>query len=352
MRLALLFSILLLWSQPVAAQQLVGFEPAELRDGLARATDSIVALSAGPEIGTGTYDLEESDFFDEMDSTQIKIRIYAGPWIQLDKSGVTTLDGEAAPTEGLTIPPKPIPFAPRTRPFVYLNYGSNLAKARASRLPALRPFNNRGLSPRARVEFESTSLRGGGGIRFDLASWFSVLPTFTLSYNHVRGRAGGDLFDRAIIERDFNRSLVDWRSDSLTYIPELEFRFTLALNPVELRATLYLSYLETHVFSSTTSFQDNRTSSYLTVLLLEFDWNTGWDGFFGQEFHVVPAFRYSHIRGDAVAGLGTRHLLQAELALQFDTTDTVPFSARLGVHARYIFAVDVRAWSVGVSHEF
>jgi hypothetical protein len=350
-RLLALVSFLLLSAQPLVAQQLVGFEPAELRDGLARATDSIVALSAGPEIGTGTYDLQESDFFDEMDSTQFKIRIYAGPWIQLDKAGVTTLEGEA-PSEGLTLPPEPIPFAPRTRPFVYLNYGSNLATARASRLPPLRPFRGNALSSKAKIEFESTSLRGGGGIRFDLSSWFSLLPTFTVSYNHVRGRAKGTLFDRAILERDFNRSLVDWRSDSLTFIPELEFRFTLSLKPVELRATLYLSYLETRVFSSTTSFQDNQTNSNLTVLLLEFDWNTGWSGFFGQDFHVVPAFRYSHIHGDAVDGLGTRHLLQAELALQFDTTETVPFSARLGVHARYIFAVDVRAWSVGVSHEF
>ncbi|RMG14111.1 MAG: hypothetical protein D6731_10755, partial [Planctomycetota bacterium] len=243
--------------------------------------------------------------------------------------------------------------APRLRFFALLNYGSNTASSDARELPINGPLLGRRLSPKAAVELQSFSLRAGGGVRLDPFEWLAFLPTFTVSYNNVHGTPAGDRFDRLILQRDYSKLLVDWRSESITYVPQLEVRFAFDLTSfLQLGLTVYHSYLTTHVFSATSSLHRVSSRSWLTVLLLEFDFNTGWDGFYEQDLHIIPTFRYTNVQGDAVNGLGTHDLVSVELAVEFDTTETVPFSSRLGVHLRYVFGVHLRAWSVGASHEF
>ena len=239
----------------------------------------------------------------------------------------------------------PTPF-PRVRLFTLLNYGQATATS---------DFAIFGVG-RSELAVSTTSYRVGVGVKVDLCRYFSFLPTFSASYNNVRGDADGNGLDSALLRLVSNRRLVNWRSESFTFIPEVELRFMVPYDPwnFELRLTVELSYLETRTFSSSTPIHEFTSRSLIGALTTEFDWNTGYEffGVEGLELHVIPGIRYVQILGDAETALGTNEMIGAELSLVADTTEHVPFSSRLGVRATYLWGVELEAWAVSVAHEF
>lgn len=351
----------------------------QIRRGLTFASDSTVALSAGPGVGGANFRLKRSRFFERIESTQINLRIYLSanlavqetPDLVLDlmdsigqrvKEGPREESGEPTETPPQEEPAEersfedhfdfmagksddPTPF-PRVRLFTLLNYGDATAST---------DFAIFGVG-RSELKVSTTSYRVGLGLRLDLCRYFAALPTFSLAYNHVRGDADGNGLDSALLRLVSNRRLVNWRSETFTFIPELELRVMVPYEPwnFELRITGELSYLETRTFNASTPIHEFSSRSLIGALTTEFDWNTKYElfGVDGLELHVIPAIRYVHILGDADTALGTNEMVGAELSLEADTTDHVPFSSRLGVRGTYLWGVDLEAWSVSVSHEF
>ena len=350
----------------------------QVRRGLTFATDSTVALSAGPGVGGANFRLKRSRFFERISSTQVKLRIYLTPNLAVEETPDLVLEamdslrrrvkGEQDPDEepAPERPPEPegeeggfesafdfmgaaaddpTPF-PRVRLFTLLNYGQATATT---------DFAILGVG-RSELDVTTTSYRVGVGVKVDLCRYFSFLPTFSASYNNVRGDADGNGLDSALLRLVSNRRLVNWRSESFTFIPEVELRFMVPYDPwnFELRLTVELSYLETRTFSSSTPIHEFTSRSLIGALTTEFDWNTGYElfGVEGLELHVIPGIRYVQILGDAETALGTNEMIGAELSLVADTTEHVPFSSRLGVRATYLWGVELEAWAVSVAHEF
>lgn len=358
----------------------------QIRRGLTFATDSTVALSAGPGVGGANFRLKRSRFFERIESTQVKLRIYLTPNLAVEETPDLVLEamdsirrrvkGETSPYEDPNAPQgqggqeeqdpgqqgeeggfenafdfmaaaanDPTPF-PRVRLFTLLNYGQATATS---------DFAIFGVG-RSELAVSTTSYRVGVGVKIDLCRYFSILPTFSASYNHVRGDADGNGLDSALLRLVSNRKLVNWRSESFTFIPEVELRFMVPYEPwnFELRLTVELSYLETRTFSSSTSIHEFTSHSMIGALTTEFDWNTKYElfGVEGLELHVIPGIRYVQLLGDAETALGTNEMVGAELSLVADTTEHVPFSSRLGVRATYLWGVELEAWAVSVAHEF
>jgi hypothetical protein len=372
----------------------------QVKRGLTLASDSTVALSAGPGVGGANFRLKRSRFFERISSSQIKLRIYITPNLNvqdgveqgadllLKKAPQKLLDtsqkildtshnlsralrgkevdpdedprledeepaeepveeeGEVGGEEGgefdflRSVPNDPTPY-PRVRLFLLLNYGTADAKT---------DFPLLGVG-RSELGVSTTSYRLGVGVKLDLFPWFSVLPTFSASYNNVRGEAEGNGLDSALLRLNNNRRLVNWRSESYTLIPEVEVRFIYPFDPFELRLTFELSYLETRTFSASTSLHNFTSRSVLGAVTFEFDWNSKVSPL-GMDLHLVPAFRYVRIEGDASEALATNDLVGAELALLANTTDRVPFSSRLGIKGTYLVGLNLEAWSIAISHEF
>ena len=351
----------------------------QIRRGLSFATNSTVALSAGPGVGGANFRLKRSRFFERISSTQINLRIYLTANLAVqetpdlvlemmdsvqrrvkgeqhqDEAGEELAERPAEPEREKSFEDHfdfmgaatndPTPF-PRLRLFTLLNYGDATAST---------DFALFGVG-RSELKVSTTSYRVGVGFRLDFCRYFAALPTFSVSYNHVRGDADGNGLDSALLRLVSNRRLVNWRSECFTFIPELELRVTVPYAPwnFELRITGELSYLETRTFTASTSIHEFSSRSLIGALTTEFDWNTTYEvfGIEGLELHVIPAIRYVHILGDADTALGSNEMVGAELSLETDCTDYVPFSSRLGVRGTYLWGVDLEAWSVSVSHEF
>lgn len=333
----------------------------DINDGLRLANDTTLVLSTGPGVGGAFYRLKKSPFFNTIDSNQINLRVYlgsslpfyaeeeqeplAGPPEQEEAEEETQPEAEStfdpiAFANSLATYGDPVPF-PRWRPFLILNYGTATS---IGDLPA------RGIG-RSEVHINASSYLLGGGIRFDPCRYVSLLPTFSLSYNHVRGEAEGNGLDSAIVRLTLNREIVNWRSESLTYLPELEVHFRLPLGDFELRARVEASYLISRTFSSSTRLQRFKSESLLLINTLELDWDTGLS-LATVPIHLMPSLRYMHVEGDAVTALGTQDLFGVAFAVIGDTHGKVPFSSILGVQASYVFGVHVEAWSVSAVWDF
>ncbi|MBL4849948.1 MAG: hypothetical protein JKY65_30840 [Planctomycetes bacterium] len=359
--LVLSLSLLALTSTPAQAQGTSlfprpTFPISDLKDGLRLANDTTIVLSTGPGVGGAFYRLKRSPFFKSIDSNQINLRIYLGSSYSFSAEETAEVDAEQE-VQGEEEPEKsgfdPLAFAdsfasygdpvplPRWRPFLIVNYGTATS---IGDLPV------RGIG-RSEVHINAASYSLGVGVRFDPYPFVSFLPTFSLSYNHVRGEAEGNGLDSAIVRLTLNREVVNWRSESLTYLPELEIHFRLPLGDFELRLRTETSLLISRTFSASTPLHVFNSRSLLVVNTLELDWNTGLK-LATVPIHLVPSVRHVHIDGDAVAALGTSDLVGVAFAVVGDTHGKVPFSNILGVQAGYLFGVDLEAWSVSAVWDF
>jgi hypothetical protein len=339
----------------------------QIKRGLTLASDSMVALSAGPGVGGARFRLKRSRFFDRIQSTQIKLRLYitgnllpGGPdddQSLIDRESQKLFDTTEAVTgsllgredeEGAEEEVEPESEEPeeeqpllRARLFVLGSYGS--AKA-------ITDFPVLGDGP-SELVVTTTSYRIGGGVRLDIFKWFSVLPTLTVAYNKAHGDREGNGRDSALLRLNSNRKLVNWRSESISVIPQIDFRFRYGFDPFELRLTIELSYLRTRSFSASTELQEFESDSLLTSAKVEFDWNTKYT-LLGMEVHVVPALRYVRLGGESGEALGTQDLMGVSLAIESDTSKRIPFASRLGARVTYLWGLNLEAWSVGLTYDF
>ncbi|HBP19657.1 MAG TPA: hypothetical protein DEA08_17940 [Planctomycetes bacterium] len=342
-------------------------DDAQVKRSLTLASDSLVALSAGPGVGGARIQLNKSRFFDRINSTQIKLRIYVtGNLLPGDEEedemslferetrkalsttekinkAVLGDEEEGAPSEEAAREPEPEQdtFLLRARLFMVGSYGSSEAE---------RDFPILGVG-RSELHVRTRSLRMGGGVRLDVTPWFSVLPTLSLAYNNIRGLGVGNGTDSALLRLNSNRRLVNWRAESLTFIPQCDFRFRVGFDPFELRLTWELSYLRTRTFSSSTSLQSFSSDSYLAAAKLELDYNTKWQ-LFGMDVHLIPALRYVRLGGDAPSALNTNDVIGASFSVESDTSDYIPFTSRFGARISYYWGLNLEAWSVGLTYDF
>ncbi len=337
----------------------------DAKDALRLTNDTTLVLSTGPGVGGAFYRLKKSPFLNTIDSNQINLRVYLGSSLPFyAEEEEQPLAGPPEEEDAPEAPPEdkadsgqggfdpiafanslatygdPVPF-PRWRPFLILNYGT---------ATSIGDFPVRGVG-RSEVHIDASSYLMGGGIRFDPCRYISFLPTFSLSYNHVRGEGEGNGLDSAIVRLTLNREVVNWRSESLTYVPELEVHFRLPLGKFELRARVEASYLVSRTFSSSTRLQRFKSESLLLINTLELDWDTGLS-LASIPIHLMPSLRYMRVEGDAVTALGTQDLFGVAFAVIGDTHGKVPFSSILGVQASYVFGVHVEAWSVSAVWDF
>jgi len=331
----------------------------DAKDALRLTNDTTLVLSTGPGVGGAFYRLKKSPFLNTIDSNQINLRVYLGSSLPFFAEDAPAPPPEEEPpaeqAEGsadeagfdplefansLASYGDPVPF-PRWRPFLILNYGT---------ATSIGDFPVRGIG-RSEVHINASSYLLGGGVRFDPCRYVSFLPTFSLSYNHVRGEGEGNGLDSAIVRLTLNREVVNWRSESLTYLPELEVHFRLPLGDFELRLRVEASYLISRTFSSSTRLQRFKSESLLLLNTLELDWDTGLS-VASIPIHLMPSFRYMRVDGDAVTALGTQDLFGVAFAVIGDTHGKVPFSSILGVQASYVFGVHVEAWSVSAVWDF
>lgn len=192
--------------------------------------------------------------------------------------------------------------------------------------------------PEVRIQTDTTSLAAGVGLRIELLPWLHVEPRLTFVYGHTRCRAeGGAPLDRANFVLRYHRTLVNWRAETLTFLPILAVEADVPLGPIVLRGAVTGTILRMFTLSATSSLQRRERSSSTLRASVMLDIPLPGARPWGRQVYAMPGIGYTRLAGDLGRLPETGNdFFDVTLGVAADLRGTLPLVGRLGFSVTYV----------------
>lgn len=325
---------LLLLAGAAGAQTLAPRDGALIEDFIGRGVETSILLASGPGPGDAKFRTGESEI--HMSKFLVDADLPFGVEVPVE----TGLEDDV---------PRPLPnveLVPTrffVQPLIDLRVGVCSTERDAKDVVGDGP-------PFVRIQTDTTSAAGGVGLRIELLPWLHVEPRLTAVYGWTRCFAeGGVPLDRANFVLRYDRSLVNWRAETLTLLPILAVEADVPLGPIVLRGAITGTLLRTFTLSATSPLQRReRSSSTLRAsVMLDIPIPGLRPG--GRQVFLMPGFGYTRLAGDLGKLPETGNdFFDVTLGVAPDLRGVLPLVGRLGVSVTYVrgFNLEGFGWDI------
>ena len=214
-----------------------------------------------------------------------------------------------------------------------------------------------GVSPADGVgedDFTVTSLfalTSGAGLMFRLSESLKVVPSFSLSYSHIKNNYDyNNPYSQGNLAPN-DRELFNWGLDLFTYTPAVKVYYELDIGFATVDYYVGYTYLFNDSISSDSSVININSSTGLLTNRVDVPIPTGLS-VEGAPLFIRPMFQWNNISGKAVAGLGLRDLYEVGADLVAKISDTEAVLSSITVGASYVTGRDFEGYHIGLAVGF
>ena len=195
------------------------------------------------------------------------------------------------------------------------------------------------------------ALTAGTGVMFRISESLKVVPSFALSYSHIKNRYDyNNPYSQGNLEPN-DRELFNWRLDLFTYTPAIKVYYELDLGIATIDYHIGYTYLFNDSLSSNSSVININSSTGLLTNRIDVPIPTGLS-VEGAPLFIRPMFQWNNISGKAVAGLGLRDLYEVGADLVAKISDTEAVLSSITVGASYVTGRDFEGYHIGMAVGF
>lgn len=195
------------------------------------------------------------------------------------------------------------------------------------------------------------ALTAGSGLMFRLSESLKVVPSFSLSYSHIKNNYD---YNNPYSQQNLapnDRELFNWGLDLFTYTPALKVYYELDLGVATIDYYVGYTYLFNDSISSDSSVININSSTGLLTNRVDVPIPTGLS-VEGTPLFIRPMFQWNNISGKAVAGLGLRDLYEVGADLVAKISDTEAILSTITVGASYVTGRDFEGYHIGLAVGF
>lgn len=203
-------------------------------------------------------------------------------------------------------------------------------------------------------DFAATSLfaiSSGGGVYYRVSDSFSIAPSFSLAYSHIRNSYDFNNSYSQQILAQADKEFFNWDMDLFTYAPALKTYYEHSFGSSVFQYHLGYTYLFNDTIATSSPLIDISSSTglltnraFLTVPL----------GVSVTEvpLSIRPMFQWNNISGNAVAGLGLRDLFEMGADIVADVASLEGIVSAVTFGASYVTGRDFEGYHLGVGLKF
>lgn len=203
-------------------------------------------------------------------------------------------------------------------------------------------------------DFASTSLfafSGGAGVYYKVSDFFSVAPSFSLSYSHLNNSYDfNNPYSQQVLAQA-DSEFFNWDMDLFTYAPALKTYYEQAIGEQTFQYYLGYTYLFNDTIATNSSLIDISSSTGLLTNRARINVPLG-VSFADAPLSLRPMFQWNNISGHAVAGLGLRDLFEMGADMVADLEALKGFISTITLGASYVAGRDFEGYHLGVGLKF
>ena len=201
-------------------------------------------------------------------------------------------------------------------------------------------------------KFKTYAIQFGGGARFWFDDHFSLAPTFMGMYgNNQNSYQAYSQFARTNFTALSKAGLVNWRADTWSVIPGVDFSYTENFERVIMTVRSDFNYYHTESFDTSTPHLSINGDSEILRNTVDVDVPLGAQ-LWGHELRTGGSLSRTEFFDGVKRGLNTDHLYEIHGRIVMDFLGQLWKVQWLGLGVSYFFGQDISGWGFGADVAF